>query len=184
MCHRDPVLCQTCIFVYVCACSGERERLFYLLTTAHRTISLPKHVKNYSPLYEINIHWSASLTPRWPEVLVFKSRTAQSSNPSDFIVMYRGAQSCCDSLVCAAEAMSVTQGDVGLVHRLDVRLCCRDNIVTVVPTAHPPPARDMLKDKFTPKKFKRSHCAYTLMQMESCVACFYVKVKYKVRTRR
>lgn len=55
----------------------------------------------------------------------------------------------------------MTQGDVGLVHRLDVRLCCRDNVVTVVPTAHPPPARDMetcdwtLKDKFTPPPPKK-----------------------------
>lgn len=87
----------------------------------------------------------------------------------------------------------MTQGDVGLVHRLDVRLCCRDNVVTVVPTAHPPPARDMetcdwtLKDKFTSppqKKCKRSHCAFTLMLGESCVACFYLKVKYEDRTKR
>lgn len=46
-----------------------------------------------------------------------------------------------DSLVCAAEAMPLAQSDVGLVHRLDVRLRCRDNAVTEVSAAHPPPAK-------------------------------------------
>lgn len=44
---------------------------------------------------------------------------------------------CC--LVCAAEAMPLTQGDVGLVHRLDIRFCCHDDAVTEVSAAHSPP---------------------------------------------
>ena len=44
-------------------------------------------------------------------------------------------------LVSAAEAMPLTQGDVGLVHRLDVGLRCRDNAVTEVSATNPPPAK-------------------------------------------
>lgn len=43
-------------------------------------------------------------------------------------------------LVGAAEAMALTQGDVGLVHRVDVGLCRRDNAVAEVSATNPPPA--------------------------------------------
>lgn len=45
------------------------------------------------------------------------------------------------SLVCAAEAMPLTQGEVGLVHWLDERLCRSDNTVTEVSAAHPSPVK-------------------------------------------
>lgn len=46
------------------------------------------------------------------------------------------------SLVCAAEAMALTQGDVWLVHRLGEGLCCRDDVVTeVLPTCPPSGAK-------------------------------------------
>lgn len=48
-------------------------------------------------------------------------------------------------LVRAAEAMPLTQGDVGLVHGLDVGLGCRDDVVTEVPAAHPPPVEKKKK---------------------------------------
>lgn len=49
---------------------------------------------------------------------------------------------CCaaNSLVRAADAMALTQSEVGLVHRPDVGLCRHDDIVTAFLAAHPPPA--------------------------------------------
>ena len=48
---------------------------------------------------------------------------------------------CVVLLVRAAEAVALTQGDVGLVHRLDVRLCRRDDVLARLVAAHSPPGR-------------------------------------------
>ena len=48
---------------------------------------------------------------------------------------------CVVLLVRAAEAVALTQGDVGLVHRLDVRLCRRDDMLARLVAAHSPPGR-------------------------------------------
>lgn len=48
-----------------------------------------------------------------------------------------------DLLVSAAEAMPLTQRDVGPVHRLDVGLRCHDNVVAEVSSAHPPPEKQL-----------------------------------------
>ena len=45
-------------------------------------------------------------------------------------------------LVSAAQAMPLTHGDVGLVHRLNVGLRRHDNAVTEVSSTHPPPAEN------------------------------------------
>lgn len=46
-----------------------------------------------------------------------------------------------DSLVRAAESVSLTHGDVGFVHGPNIGLGRRDDTVARLSAAHPPPAR-------------------------------------------
>lgn len=62
-----------------------------------------------------------------------------SSGPSLLLfVEQRRAALPVNSLVRAADAVALTQSDVGLVHWLDVGLRCHDDVVTKLSATRPP----------------------------------------------
>lgn len=151
MCHHDPVLCKT----RVCVCVGEYLHLFMTLLL---TRSPPKHVKHCLPRSRTNIlGWLScncfdtaltgvlvSCTVNDPLCGSDAARPAKADNAERccFLCVLLCADTPAVLLICAAEAMSLTQGDVGLVHWLDVGLSFHDNVVTEVSATHPPPSKD------------------------------------------
>lgn len=79
-----------------------------------------------------------------------------------------------NSLVCAAQAMPLTQSNVGLVHWLDVGFCCHNNAVTDVSAAHPSTAK---KEKWDCTLEARALKAVLLLD-EKCLSERYLGPKW------